>query len=102
MPPADGKGGPYTVKYYGTGFLVQAGGLVLTNRHVAEPWWNDSTAAALQGQGYEPRFLYLRAFFPVQRVPFDLRLERSSARYNLALLRADIRPGAGGPVLPLD
>ena len=24
---------------------MKAGGLVLTNRHVAEPWWNDSTAA---------------------------------------------------------
>jgi serine protease Do len=97
---AEGEGAIHTVEYYGTGFLVQAGGLVLTNRHVAEPWWNDTTAAALQGQGYEPRFLYLRAFFPRHRDPFDLAMERSSRKYDLALLRAPIRGGI--PVLPLD
>ena len=64
--PADGKGAPYTVDYYGTGFLVERGGLVLTNRHVAEPWWNDAAAQAFQAQGFQPRFVRLRAFFPHQ------------------------------------
>jgi S1-C subfamily serine protease len=98
---AEGEGAVHTIEYYGTGFLVQAGGLVLTNRHVAEPWWNDGPAAAMQVQGYEPRFLYLRAFFPRHNDPFDLRLARSSGKYDLALLRTSIR-GASIPVLPLD
>ena len=97
----EGEGGIHTIEYYGTGFLVQASGLVLTNRHVAEPWWNDTTAAALEGQGYSPRFLYLRAFFPRQHDPFDLKLARSSSKYDLSLLRASIRSGSI-PVLPLD
>jgi S1-C subfamily serine protease len=97
----DGEGAIHTIEYYGTGFLVQASGLVLTNRHVAEPWWNDSTAAALEGQGYTPRFLYLRAFFPRQRDPFELKLSRSSSKYDLSLLRASIRSGTI-PVLPLE
>lgn len=98
---AEGEGPIHTIEYYGTGFLVQAGGLVLTNRHVAEPWWNDSNASTLQGQGYEPRFLYLRAFFPRQRDPFELKLARSSQKYDLSLLRARIRSGSI-PVLPLE
>ena len=93
----EGEGGIHTVEYYGTGFLVQAGGLVLTNRHVAEPWWNDTTAAALEGQGYSPRFLYLRAFFPRQRDPFDLKLARSSSKYDLSLLRASHPRGQASP-----
>jgi S1-C subfamily serine protease len=98
---ADGEGAIHTVEYYGTGFLVRAGGLVLTNRHVAEPWWNDSTAATLEGQGFRPRFLYLRAFFPRHRDPFDLAPSRTSERYDLALLRASL--GAMSvPVLPLE
>jgi Trypsin-like peptidase domain/Inner membrane component of T3SS, cytoplasmic domain len=96
----DGEGAIHTIEYYGTGFLVQAGGLVLTNRHVAEPWWNDSTAATLEGQGYRARFLYLRAFFPHQHDPFELKLERASPKYDLALLRTAVRGKI--PVLPLD
>jgi S1-C subfamily serine protease len=96
----EGDGLIHTIEYYGTGFLVRAGGLVLTNRHVAEPWWNDSTAAALEKQGYSPRFLYLRAFFPRQRDPYDLKLSRSSSKYDLSLLRAAIRGSI--PVLPLE
>jgi S1-C subfamily serine protease len=97
----EGDGAIHVVEYYGTGFLVKAGGLVLTNRHVAEPWWNDATATALQGQGFEPRFLYLRAFFPRQNDPFDLQLARTSPRYDLALLRASLG-GVKVPVLPLE
>jgi S1-C subfamily serine protease len=97
----EGEGAVHTIEYYGTGFLVKAGGLVLTNRHVAEPWWNDATAAALQGQGYEPRLLYLRAFFPRHRDPFDLELSRSSPRYDLSLLRASLG-AVKVPVLPLE
>ena len=97
----EGEGAIHTVEYYGTGFLVQASGLVLTNRHVAEPWWNDTTASALEGQGFTPRFLYLRAFFPRQHDPFDLKLSRSSSKYDLSLLRASI-PSGSIPVLPLE
>lgn len=97
----EGEGAVHTIEYYGTGFLVKAGGLVLTNRHVAEPWWNDGTAASLQGQGYQPRLLYLRAFFPRHRDPFELELSRSSRRYDLSLLRASLGT-VKVPVLPLE
>jgi hypothetical protein len=97
----EGDGPVHTVEYYGTGFLVRAGGLVLTNRHVAEPWWNDTAAATLQGKGYQPRFLYLRGFFPRQREPFDFKLARSSEKYDLSLLQTTVRTGSI-PVLPLE
>jgi serine protease Do len=100
-PTADGKGEPYTVDYYGTGFLVEGGGLVLTNRHVAEPWWNDAGAQALQAQGFQPRSVRLRAFFPRQREAFAMTAERVSDAADLALLRVALE-GRRIPVLPLE
>jgi S1-C subfamily serine protease len=101
-PPAvDGRGPPLVVEYYGTGFLVDARGLVLTNRHVAEPWWNDDAAAALQRKGFEPRFVRLRAFFPGHGESFEAELDRVSESADLALLRVPVE-GRTIPVLPLE
>ncbi len=100
-PAADGKGAPYTVEYYGTGFLVERGGLVLTNRHVAEPWWNDAAAQAFQAQGFQPRFVRLRAFFPHQGEAFAMTAERVSDAADLALMRVALE-GRRIPVLPLE
>ena len=100
-PSVDGKGPPYVVDYYGTGFLVDKGGLVLTNRHVAEPWWNDASAAALSKQGFEPRFVRLRAFFPGHGDSLAVTRERLSETADLALLKVDLK-GRAVPVLPLE
>src|SRR6185295_19205561 len=97
----DAKGPIHTVDYYGTGFLVDRQGRILTNRHVAEPWWNDETAERLGRAGYKPRFVTFRAFFPREGEPFDLVPERRSDSMDLAILRADLH-GRSIPVLPLD
>lgn len=98
---AEAQGGVHTVDYYGTGFLVDREGRILTNRHVAEPWWNDETAERLAAAGYKPRFVTFRAFFPREEEPFDLVPERRSESMDLAILRVDLR-GRTVPVLPLD
>jgi S1-C subfamily serine protease len=100
-PAADGRGAPYTVDYYGTGFLVEKSGLVLTNRHVAQPWWNDATADAFQAQGFKPHFIRLRAFFPHQGEAFAMTAERVSEAADLALMRVALQE-RDIPVLPLE
>jgi hypothetical protein len=97
----EGDGPVHTVDYYGTGFLVDGRGLVLTNRHLAEPWWNDSGAEAMQKAGYRPGITRLRVFFPSQKQPFDAHVERRSEKVDLALLRVNLR-GSRIPTLPLD
>jgi S1-C subfamily serine protease len=97
----EGEGPVHTVDYYGTGFLVDQNGLILTNRHLAEPWWNDETAEAMQKAGYRPRLSALRVFFPRQTRPFEARVERRSDTVDLAILRVELG-SSRVPVLPLD
>lgn len=97
----DGKGAIYTVDYYGTGFLVDRHGLVLSNRHVAVPWWDDDKAEELKRDGFNARFVLFRAFFPKQIEPFELESLKHAEGMDLAVLRIDLR-GAKIPVLPLD
>jgi len=96
-----GTGAVHLVEYFGTGFLVDGKGLVLTNRHVAEPWWNEGTADALIARGFKPRFTLFRAFFPREAEPFELEVVRHAAATDLSLLHLDLR-GRRIPALPLD
>lgn len=95
------KGPVYTVDYFGTGFLVDRRGRLLTNRHVAEPWWKDDMAKTLGEQGYAPRFVLFRAFFPREPEPFELEADRNAASVDLSLVKIELR-GRKIPVLPLD
>jgi serine protease Do len=96
-----GTGGVHTTVYFGTGFLADRRGLVLTNRHVGEPWWKDDAAEALVAEGFRPRMLSFRAFFPHETAPLPLAVERISQAADLALLRIDIGR-RNIPVLPID
>jgi S1-C subfamily serine protease len=96
-----GTGPVHLVEYFGTGFLVDRKGFLLTNRHVAEPWWNDASAQLQVDKGYSPRFTSFRAFFPREPDPFDLEVERLSDTMDLAIVRVEIK-GHRIPVLPLD
>jgi S1-C subfamily serine protease len=96
-----GDGPIHSVDYVGSGFLVDRSGLVVTNRHIAEPWWRDATAKGLAQQGYEARFLKLRAFFPGVAEALDLRPLRVSNVVDLALLQANVDENSV-PVLPLE
>ena len=97
----NGTGAVHLVEYFGTGFLVDRAGLLLTNRHVAEPWCNEGTADALIARGFKPRFTLFRAFFPREGEPFELEVVRHAAATDLSLLRLEMR-GRRIPALPLD
>jgi len=97
----DGTGAVYTVDYYGTGFLADRRGLVLSNRHVAVPWWDDDKSEELKKDGFLPRFVLFRAFFPKEREPFELEARDHSASMDLAVLEIKLR-GRKIPVLPMD
>jgi S1-C subfamily serine protease len=89
---------PFVVsRFTGTGFMVDARGFLLTNRHVARMWETDPAARELIATGLEPRLLTLRAFFSGFAAPFDLRTIKVSEQADVALLTFD----PGGQKLPV-
>jgi len=84
----------------GTGFLVGKG-LLATNRHVAEPWYEDSEADALMRRGAAPQLEKLIAFFPGSPTPITITPIILSANTDLALLRVESTPPFNPQALPL-
>src|SRR5215831_1253774 len=72
----------------GTGFVV-ADGMLATNRHVAEPWYGDTEAAALISQGATPQLEELLAFFPGSPVPVNVTPAVFAAKGDLAILHVE-------------
>lgn len=97
---ADTEGNPLALEYLGSGFLVSERGDILTNRHIAEPWWNNDTVAPLLQRGLEPAFVRLTVTFPgrdsIAVDPKTIRVRDDGV--DLAVLRVHV-PNA--PVLPL-
>ncbi len=72
----------------GTGFIV-GDGLLATNRHVAEPWYEDPDAEPLLHRGAKPELEKLIAFFPGSPTPITITPIILSATGDLAVLRID-------------
>ena len=98
----DGAGPPVQIDYTGTGFVVEPGGVIATNKHVVQPWVTDQLAQIIlhQGGGLTPRLDTLEAFFPSRQAPFDLRVAATSPRYDIALCKFD-QGDAALPVFPM-
>jgi S1-C subfamily serine protease len=84
----------------GTGFLVGKA-MLATNRHVAEPWYEDPEAEALMRQGAAPELEKLIAFFPGSPTPVTITPIILSANTDLALLRVEAAPPFDPQALPL-
>lgn len=91
-----GTGDIAEVQFNGTGFVLAGRDLLITNRHVAEPW---GTGARAGGDGMEPVMTRFIAYFPGQPTPVTLSLLALSDSMDLAVLAMD--RGAGVPGLEL-
>ncbi len=74
--------------FTGTAFVVSEEGLLLTNRHVAEPWLDDPRTQVAKERGLAPAIQRLLAFMPGIKNPLGVELVRASDDADLALLRA--------------
>jgi serine protease Do len=82
-----GKGSVAVTNYSGTAFLVDGKGHLLTNRHVAEPWWEDESSSPLLAAGFRPVFLRLLVFFQERSDGVPLEVLRVDADQDVALVR---------------
>jgi DNA-binding response OmpR family regulator len=85
-----GYGPEVHVDAFGTGFLASAGGQILTNHHVAEPWWENDDLKELLSQGLDPVITEMRAYFPGVSHGITIDTERISSAADVAIVRGDI------------
>jgi S1-C subfamily serine protease len=97
----DGHGPEVRLDVFGTGFLADSSGKVITNRHVAQPWWKDEEMSSLINQGFQPEIVRIRAYFPGDFRAFHAEIEKISDDTDLASIRVDLQ-GLVRPSLAVD
>jgi DNA-binding response OmpR family regulator len=86
--------------YFGTGFIVGKNE-ILTNHHVAEPWWKNEELSAATQQGLQPSIAEMTAYFPEASVGIPLTISQISNEADLAVLHGDIST-LKRPILKID
>jgi hypothetical protein len=83
-----GAGGAVVLVHdvFGTGFPV-APGILLSNRHVLEPWWQNPEADTKAQQGFIPQTIGMRAFCPGAERPLAIEPVAVSPTLDLATAR---------------
>lgn len=76
---------PLRTRVSATGFVV-GHGLIATNRHVIEPWWEDEEDQAAIAAGGEAKVEKLLAFFPDMAMPIELTDPQVSPSVDLAVV----------------
>ena len=89
-----GEGPVAEVQFNGTGFVLGEGAVLVTNRHVAQPW-GEKPAGRGGATPLEPVMTRFLAYFPGRPDPVQLHLDRVSETVDLALLTPE-----AGAVLP--
>lgn len=87
----DGTGPEVKFDVFGTGFIVGPKGLVVTNRHVAEPWWKNDDLNEMTSQGFLAEISLIRAYFPGDSRAFHAEIETVSKTTDLATMRVDLQ-----------
>ncbi len=97
----EGKGPEVKMDVFGTGFVAGPNGRVITNRHVAEPWWKNDEIAQISSQGLQPQISAIRAYFPGDPRAFHAEIQEISDVTDLASVRVDLQD-LKRPVLAID
>jgi S1-C subfamily serine protease len=97
-----GSGPNLRIDAFGTGFLARSDGTILTNHHVAEPWWHDDELKQLLDHGVDPFVLSYEAYFPGKPAAIRANLSRISSQADVATLKLEASPPAHAELLELD
>jgi serine protease Do len=85
-----GSGPEVHFDVFGTGFLISDKGQILTNHHVAEPWWENDDLKEMIDQGVDPAIVEMIAYFPGVPHGIAISTEKISSDADVALLRGNI------------
>ena len=85
-----GDGPEVHLDAFGTGFLASTSGEILTNHHVAEPWWQNDELKEMLGQGIEPVIVEMTAYFPGVPHGIAVNTETISREADVAVVKGNV------------
>jgi serine protease Do len=85
-----GNGPEVHLDVFGTGFLVSDTGRILTNHHVAEPWWQNNDLKEMLDQGVEPVIVEMTAYFPGITNGITVSTEKISSAADVAVVKGNV------------
>jgi len=85
-----GNGPELHLDVFGTGFLASASGQILTNHHVAEPWWQNDDLKEMLDQGLEPVIAEMAAYFPGVSHGIAINTEKISSTADVAVVKGNV------------
>jgi S1-C subfamily serine protease len=85
-----GSGPELHLDAFGTGFLASADGQILTNHHVAEPWWQNDDLKELVDQGLDPVVAEMSAYFPRVQHGIAINTEKISSAADVAVVKGNV------------
>jgi S1-C subfamily serine protease/DNA-binding NarL/FixJ family response regulator len=99
---AGGTGPHLQLDIFGTGFLVRRDGRIVTNHHVAEPWWNNDELKELLDRGAAAYVLSYKAYFPGTADGVPAKLDKISSQADVATLKLESAAPPRASLLELD
>jgi S1-C subfamily serine protease len=97
----EGTGPLLQLDVFGTGFLISHDGRLLTNHHVAEPWWSDDDLKPLLDRGATAFAASYMVYFPGAK-GITAKLDRISTTADLATLKLETPAPPRAALLQLD
>jgi DNA-binding response OmpR family regulator/S1-C subfamily serine protease len=85
-----GAGPEIHVDVFGTGFLASEDGQILTNHHVAEPWWQNDEMKEMLDQGLEPDIVEMTAYFPGVTHGIPIATKKISSVADVAVVKGNV------------
>jgi len=94
----EGGSRPVYLHVFGSGFLIDTAGHILTNHHVLEPWWHNAKGIPVPNDTFEPTIVSMSAYFPGNETPMPLRVQGLSEDFDLGLASVDMPESHPRPV----
>ena len=85
-----GTGPEVHVDVFGTGFLASDDGQILTNHHVAQPWWQNDDMKEMLDQGLEPAIVEMTAYFPGIGHGIPISTRKISSAADVAVVKGNV------------